>query len=152
MFRRAALVVVALALVACSNCDAQCKEGITFSVAEVAGALSRGGKEPLHICFDGNCLDTTVTRDNSGGSIFLPFKGVGNDIDHDLTVTGIGAFKGEYKGKISSYTQDPGGSCKVCSLATVKIGADGRLTPAVRAPQNTTTTVGVPVPATAAAP
>ena len=146
MFRRFALVLVALALVACSNCDAKCTEGITFYVADVAGSLSRGGTEPLHICFDGSCKDTTVTRDNVGGSVFLAFSGVGKDIDHDLTVTGIGAFKGEYKGKISSYTQDPGGDCKACALATVRIGADGTLTPAVVAPRNTTTTVGVAVP------
>ncbi len=54
MFRRLALVAVALGLVACSNCDRECKEGITFYVAEVAGALSRGGEVPLQICFDGS--------------------------------------------------------------------------------------------------
>lgn len=152
MFRRFALVAVALALVACSDCDVQCKEGITFYVAEVAGALGRGGEEPLHICFDGDCKDTTVTRDNVGGSIFLAFNGVGKDVDHDLTVTGTGAFKGEYKGKITSYTQDPGGDCKACALATVKIGDDGTLTPAVVATTATTTTVGVVAPTTTAAP
>ena len=72
MFRRMLLVVVALALVACSSCKAKCTEGITFYVAEVAGALSRGGTEPLHICFDGTCKDVTVTRDKVGGSVFIP--------------------------------------------------------------------------------
>ena len=75
--------------------------------------------------------------------MFLPFKGVGDDIDHTLTVTGVGALKGEYTGKIDSYTQDPGGDCATCDLATVKIGADGTLTPAVSAvPATTTTTSG----------
>lgn len=152
MLRRLSLVVVALALVACSNCDANCSEGITFYVAELAGSLGRGGKEPLHICLDGQCQDVTITRDNSGGSVFLKFKGVGSDVEHDLTMTGVGALKGEYNGKIYSYTQDPGGDCKACALATVKIGADGTLTPAVRPPQNTTTTVGVVAPPTTAAP
>jgi hypothetical protein len=151
MFRRITLVVVALALVACSNCNSKCKEGITFYVAEVAGALSRGGSEPITICFDGSCKDVTITRDQVGGSIFVPFKGVGNNIDHDLTVTGVGAFKGEYKGKLASYLQDPGGSCSTCALATVKIGANGALTPAIPAPRSTTTTVGVAVPPGAAA-
>jgi hypothetical protein len=152
MFRRSALAVVALALVACSNCNAQCKEGITFYVAELAGSLSRGGTEPLHICLDGNCQDTTVTRSNVGGSIFVAFSGVGKAIDHDLTVTGVGAFKGEYKGKIPSYTQDPGGSCKVCALATVKIGADGTMSPSVPAARSTTTTVVGGAPTSTAAP
>ncbi len=114
--------------------------------------MSRGGSEPLHVCFDGDCKDVTITRENSGGSVFLPFSGVGKNVDHDLTVTGVGAFKGEYKGKIVSYTQDPGGSCKTCALATVKIGADGTLTPAVPAPQAATTTIGVAAPTTTAAP
>ena len=108
----------------------QCKEGITFYVADVAGALRPWRQEPLHICFDGDLPGHDSHPRQPGGSIFLPFKGVGKDIDHDLTVTGIGAFKGEYKGKITSYTQDPGGDCKTCVLATVKIGADGTLTPA----------------------
>jgi hypothetical protein len=151
MLRRIALVVVAFALVACSDCSSKCKEGITFYVAEVAGALSRGGTEPVTICFDGSCQDTTITREQVGGSVFLPFKGVGKNIEHDLTVTGVGAFKGEYKGKLPSYLQDPGGSCSTCALATVKIGATGTLTPAVPAPQNTTTTVGVAAPTTTVA-
>jgi hypothetical protein len=141
MLRRITLVVVALALVACSNCNAKCKEGITFYVAEVAGALARGSSEPLHICLDGSCQDVTVTREHVGTSVFLPFTGVGKNVDHDLTVTGIGAFKGEYKGKLPSYLQDPGGSCSTCALATVKIGANGTLTPGVPAPPAATTTV-----------
>ena len=151
MLRRIALVAVALTLVACSNCTTKCKAGITFYVAEVAGALSRGGSEPVTICLDGSCQDVTITREHVGSSIFLPFKGVGNNVDHDLTVTGVGAFKGEYKGKLASYLQDPGGSCSTCALATVKIGANGSLTPATPAPQKTTTTVGVVVPPSAAA-
>ena len=146
MLRRIAFVVVALVLVGCSNCSSKCKEGITFYVAEVAGALSRGGTEPVTICLDGSCQDVTITREHVGSSIFLPFKGVGKNIDHDLTVTGVGAFKGEYKGKLPSYLQDPGGSCSTCALATVKIGANGALTPATPAPLSTTTTVGVAVP------
>ena len=138
MFRRLALVVVALGLVACSNCDKQCKEGITFYVAEVAGALSRGGEIPLHICFDGGCQDVTITRDDVGGSVFLPFTGVGEQGDHELTVTSTSSLKGDYKGPISSFVQDPGGDCKSCALATVKIAADGTLTPAVPAPVPTT--------------
>jgi hypothetical protein len=142
-FRRVALVAIAFTLVACGNCDTKCKEGITFFVAELAGSLARGGAEPLHVCFDGSCQDVTITRDESGGSVFLAFKGVGNDIDHTLTVTGVGALKGEYRGKLDSYTQEPGGDCGTCDLATVKIGADGTLTPGVAASaQVPTTTTG----------
>jgi hypothetical protein len=148
MLRRLTLVAFALTLAACSNCDSPCKGGITFYVAEVAGALSRGGQEPLHICLGGNCRDVTVTRDNVGGSIFVPLKGLGNDIDHDLTVTGTGSFKGEYRGRITSYSQAPGGDCSTCALATVKIGADGTLTPGVPATPATTTTVGAATPTT----
>jgi hypothetical protein len=93
----------------------------------------------------------TITREQVGGSVFLPFKGVGKAIDHDLTVTGVGSFKGEHKGKLSSYLQDPGGSCSTCALATVKIGADGALTPALPAPKSTTTTIAAAAPSTAAA-
>ena len=150
MLRRLALVVVALTLAACSNCDSPCKAGITFYVAEVAGALSRGSEVPLHICFDGNCQDVTITRDNVGGSVFLPFSGVGKQGDHELTVTSTSSLKGNYTGPISSYVQDPGGDCKSCALATVKIAADGTLTPGVPSPQPVATTIGV-VPTTAAA-
>ena len=151
MFRRLTVLAVALVLVACSNCDKACKEGITFYVAEVAGALSRGSSVPLHICFDGTCQDVTISRDNVGGSVFLPFSGVGKQGDHELTVTSTSSLKGNYKGPIPSYVQDPGGDCKTCALATVKIAADGALTPAVPAPQPVATTIGVVVPTTAAA-
>jgi hypothetical protein len=136
----AGAIALVIALVACGNCDSKCTEGITFFVADVAGALSRGGSEPLTICFDGTCKDVTITRDQVGGSVFLPFTGVGKTVDHDLTVTGIGSLKGEFTGKLSSYTQDPGGDCSSCSLATVKIAADGTLTPGVPAAATTTTT------------
>ncbi|MEP7048510.1 MAG: hypothetical protein ABI949_17600 [Ilumatobacteraceae bacterium] len=152
MFRRVALVVVAVTLVACSNCDNKCTQGITFLVSNVAGALARGSSEPLTICFDGTCHDVKITRANAGGSVFLPFTGVGNKADHDLTVTGTGSFKGEYHGPVASYSQEPGGGCKTCALATVKIGADGTLTPGVVAiPASTTTSVVAPT-ATVAAP
>lgn len=146
MFRRLALVVVAVFVVAsCSDCgSAKNTEGITFLVADVAGALARGTTEPLHICFDTQCQDVSISRSNAGGSVFVAFSGVGKDIDHDLTVTGIGSLKGEYKGKLPSYIQKPNGnSCPGSSLATVKIGADGTLTPGVpKVPQTTTTIVG----------
>lgn len=144
MFRRLALVAVALVAVACSSCDKPCKEGITFYVADVAGALSRGGEVPLKICFDGSCQDLTITRDNVGGSTFLSFSGVGKQGDHELTVTSTTSLKGNYKGPIYSYSQDPGGDCKTCALATVKIGADGTLTPALPPPKAPTTTVAAP--------
>ena len=151
MFRRIALAAVALGLVACSNCNSPCKQGITFYVAEVAGSLSRGGTEPLNICFDGSCKDVTITREQVGGSVFVPFTGVGKTGDHDLTVTGTGSFKGEYKGKLASYVQKGSGGCASCALATVKIGADGTLTPGVPATPATTTTVGVVAPTTTVA-
>ena len=131
-------MVLAFALTGCSKSNSKCTGGITFYVAELAGALSRGGTEPLTICFDGTCKDVTITRDEVGGSVFLPFEGVGKDADHDLTVSGTGSLKGQYTGKLASFIQDSGGSS--CSLATVKIGADGTLTPAVPAASLTTTT------------
>jgi hypothetical protein len=153
MVRRLIIAVAALVLVACSNCDNKCTEGITFNVAEIAGALANGGKVPLHVCFDGDCKDVTITRDNSAGSVFLPFKGVGKDVDHDITVTGTASLKGEYKGKLQAFVQKPGGSCAVCGLATVKIGVDGTITPGSVPTPATATTVGVVAPpATTAAP
>ena len=146
MLRRFVLAAVALGLVACSNCNSPCKEGITFNVAEVAGSLARGSSEPLHVCFDGSCQDVTITRELAGSSIFLPFTGVGKNVDHDLTVTGVGSFTGEYKGKLAGYVQKGSGGCASCSLATVKIGADGKLTPGVPAAPAPTTTVGAATP------
>ncbi|MEP7204488.1 MAG: hypothetical protein ABI894_17880 [Ilumatobacteraceae bacterium] len=148
MLRRLALIAVAaLVLVGCNNCDKPCKQGITFVVAEVAGALSAGGKAPVRICFDGDCKDITITRDQVGGSLFVPFSGVGDQGDHEVTVTGTGtaSLQGSYTGPVYSYKQDPRGSCSSCDLATVKIAADGTLTPAVPAPTDTTTTVGTTV-------
>jgi hypothetical protein len=136
------LVAAASVVVSCSHCaGTSCKEGITFDVSGVAGSLARGTDVPLHICFDGSCQDVTVTRANAGGSVFVPFNGVDKDIDHELTVTGTGSMKGEYKGKLYSYVQKPNGAAcpGTCALATVKIGADGKLTPGVPASPQTTT-------------
>jgi len=146
MLRRLSIVVVALALAACSNCDNKCTEGITFYVADVAGALSPGATLPLHICLDGSCQDVTVSRDNVGGSIFVPFTGVDKQGDRELTVSSSSSssLQGSYTGPIYSYTQDPGGDCSTCALATVKVAADGTLTPAVPAPTASTTTVAAP--------
>lgn len=142
MLRRiAALVVVTLPLVGCSKCDNKCTEGVTFAIGEIAGALAPGSQEQLTICFDGKCQNVTLTRQNTGGSVFLPFSGVGKAGDHHITVKGTGAFQGDYTGPVFSYTQDPGGSCKTCALATVKIGIDGKITPAQPATPATSTTV-----------
>ena len=150
MLRRLLIATFATLFVAsCSDCGSKCTEGITFIVADVAGSLARGTSEPLHICFDGECKDVTVSRDDAGGSVFLPFSGVGKDTDREITVQGTGSLQGSYKGPLASFTQDPGGDCKTCALATVKIGADGTLTPGVPAPQTTPTTVGAAAPGTA---
>ena len=145
MIRRIALAAVAAFFIAsCSDCgSAKCTEGITFLVADVAGSLAGGTQEPLHICFDGTCQDVTISRANAGGTVFLPFSGVGKAVDHDLTVVGTGSMHGEYKGKLANYVQKPNGSsCPgSCALASVKIGSDGTLTPGVpSAPSATTTT------------
>lgn len=142
MLGRLPLIVAAvLGIAACSNCDHPCKEGITFAIGELAGALAPGSQEKLNICFDNNCQDVTLTRQNAGGSVFLPFSGVGKAGDHHISVKGTGSFQGDYTGPVFSYTQDPGGSCKACALATVKIGIDGKITPAVAATPATSTTV-----------
>lgn len=144
MIRRIAVVVAAaFAVASCSDCgSAKCAEGITFLVADVAGSLARGTEEPLHICLDGACQDVTISRANAGGTVFLPFKGVGKDTDHDLTLVGTGSMRGEYKGKLASYVQKPNGSsCPGrCALSTVKIGADGTLTPGTPAAPSATST------------
>ena len=145
MIRRLTLAVVAAFVVAsCTDCgSATCTEGITFLVGDVAGSLAGGTQEPLHICFDGTCQDVTISRANAGGTVFLPFSGVGKDSDHDLTLAGTGSMHGEYKGKLASYVQRPnGGSCPgSCALASVKIGSDGTLTPGIpTVPTETTTT------------
>ena len=120
----------------------KCTSGITFAVAGVAGALAGGTTEPLHICLDGTCHDVTIARANAGGTVFVAFAGLGTDSEHDLTVTGTGSFKGEYKGKLATFAQKPNGaSCPgSCALATVKIAADGTLTPGVPSTPTTTTT------------
>jgi hypothetical protein len=147
MRRRLALTAVALALLggACSNCDNPCKGGITFVVGEIAGALSAGSEVPLNICFDADCKDVRVTRNDVGGSIFLEFNNVAKQGDHKITVSStVSAIHGEYNGPLATFEQDPGGSCSTCDLATVKIAADGTLTPGVPAP-SVTTTVAQPV-------
>jgi len=147
MLRRAAVVFVALVLVSCSSSScptAKCTGGVTFFVAEVAGSLARGTTEPLHICFDSSCQDVVISRANAGGTIFVPFSGVGTDAVHDITVTGAGSLKGEFKGKLASYVQRPNGAncAGSCALASVKIGADGALTPGTPAAPATSTSVG----------
>ena len=142
LLRSLLILVAGFMVVACQNCDSKCKGGVTFYVADLAGSLGRGGSEPLHVCFDQRCQDLTITRANAGGSVFLPFKGVGDHVSHTITVTGVGTLKGEYSGKIDSYTQDPGGDCAACDLATIKIGSDGTLTPAVVATPATTAAGG----------
>jgi hypothetical protein len=134
--RRVLLAAALVVLAACSDCGTACKEGITFYVADVAGALARGTTEPLKICLDGQCASTTIARANAGGTVFLPFKGVGSKGDHTLTVTGTGSMSGSYKGPIESYSQKTG--CGTCSLASVKIGADGTVTPGHVVPPTTT--------------
>ena len=136
MIRRAAVLVAALALAACGDCgDAKCDGGITFFVADVAGGLARGTTEPLHICLDGTCQDVTISRDDAGGTVFIPFDDVGKAGDHYLTVTGIGSLHGGYKGPLAVFVQKPNGStCPgSCALASVKIASDGTLTPGVPA-------------------
>jgi hypothetical protein len=153
VIRRLALILaVAWLLSGCSSdCNsATCRGGITFNVAEVVGALARGTEEPLHVCFDGTCHDVTVSRTKTKSTVFLPFDGVGNDVDHQLTVTGTGAFKGDYTGKIASYIQKPNGpKCGgSCALASVKIAANGALTPGVPAAPRTQASI----PTSSAAP
>ena len=123
-------VVFAVVLAGCGTCSTTCKEGITFNVAEVAGSLARGTSQELSICFDGSCKKVVVSRDNVGGSIFVPFGGVGDNGDHKVTVDGTTAIHGEYKGKIESYKQELDNGCGTCRLATIKIAANGTLTPA----------------------
>jgi hypothetical protein len=132
------LAAVALLLVACNDCNSTCKEGITFYVADLAGSLARGTTETLHICFDGTCREVVVGRQNTGGTVFLPFSGVGKAGDHQITVSGTGALKGQYNGPLASYSQKA--SCSTCSLASVKIGSGGELTPGVPVVKPTTTT------------
>jgi hypothetical protein len=142
MLRVLALFAAASVAVSCSHCaSAKCKEGITFDVAAVAGSLARGTEQPLHICFDGTCRDVTITRASAGGNLFVPFSDVGKDSDHHLTVTGGSSLNGDYTGRLSSYTQKPNGAAcpGSCALATVRIDSDGKLTPAVPTPQQTTT-------------
>jgi len=137
---RLLLLLAALTvLAACNDCNAvACRGGITFLVADVAGALARGTSEPLEICLDGQCQHVTVSRADAGGSVFLAFGQVGKSGDHTLTVQGIGSMKGQYKGPIDSY-RTPASCAGTCALASVKIGADGTLTPGLVAPPTSTT-------------
>jgi hypothetical protein len=139
MLRRFALAVAALGIVACSNCDAPCKSGITFNVAEIGGALSAGSQLPLHVCFDTTCDDVTITRNNESGTVFLDFPNVNKAGDHKISVSSSkSAIKGEYNGPLYTYTQKPGSDCKTCFLSTVKISPDGTIVPGQPAPSPTT--------------
>lgn len=137
-FRRSPLLAVVLALAACSDCDRTCKEGITFYVADVTGAMAPGTSEQLHLCVDGNCKDITVSRAESGPTVFFGVSGLGGGGDHTITVTGTGSLKGEYKGPLSTFTQQSDDeSCGSCQIGAVKIAADGTLTPGEAAPTAT---------------
>ncbi|MEI7971121.1 MAG: hypothetical protein WCI10_01105 [Actinomycetota bacterium] len=127
------IAAFALLLAGCGSCSTTCKEGITFYVAEVAGSLARGTSQELKVCFDGSCKTIVVSRNNVGGSIFVPFGGVAGSGNHHVTVDGTTAIHGDYKGKIESYKQVLDNGCGTCRLATIKIAADGSLTPAVSA-------------------
>ena len=122
--------VFALVLAGCGTCSTTCKEGITFYVAEVAGSLARGTSQELKICFDDSCKNIVISRNNVGGSVFVPFGGVGESGNHKVTVDGTAAIHGEYSGKIESYKQELDNGCGTCRLATIKIAANGTLTPA----------------------
>ena len=143
-FAAAMASVAALASACSSDCNATCTGGVTFDVSPVVGAMARGTNETLHLCFDSQCHDITVSRSNVGGTVFVPFDGVASAGDHTLTVTGAGSFKGQFRGAVPSYQGSAGsGSCKVsCGLATVRIGADGSLQPATPVPAATTTVPG----------
>ena len=137
MLRRSVLLAVLLVLAACSaGSNGKCKEGITFYVADVTGAMAPGTSEQLRICFDGTCKEVKVSRADSGPTVFLEFGGMGRDGDHTITVTGTGSLKGEYKGPLSTFTQKPnsGGSCE---LGAVKISSDGTITPGSAIPPET---------------
>jgi hypothetical protein len=138
MLRRSILLalVPVLALAACGDdCDSPCKGGITFYVADVTGALAPGTREQLRICFDDSCKDVTVSRAESGPTVFLAFGGAGGKDDHTITVTGTGSLQGEYTGPLSWFTQQPDGkSCASCQIGAVKISADGTLTPGEAVP------------------
>lgn len=128
--KRFLLGFIAFVLAGCGTCSTTCKEGVTFNVAEIAGSLARGTSQELKICFDGSCKNVVVSRDNVGGSVFVPFGGVGDSGDHKVTVDGSAAIHGEYIGKIESYKQELDNGCGTCRLATIKISANGTLTPA----------------------
>lgn len=121
--------IFAVFLAGCSTCSTTCKEGITFYVAEVAGSLARGTSQELKICFDDSCKTIVVSRNNVGGSIFVPFSEVGGSGNHKVTVDGTTSIHGEYKGKIETYKQELDNGCGTCRLATIKIAANGTLTP-----------------------
>jgi hypothetical protein len=131
-FLLAALVVLG----ACSNDCPPCKEGVTFYISDVAGSLAPGTEETLKFCFDGQCKDTTISRADAGGTVFVEFSGVGKGGDHAISVAGPASVQGEYKGPISTFDQG-GGSCS-CAVAAVKVGADGTLTPGTAAVSSTT--------------
>jgi hypothetical protein len=131
--RRLIVILFAVVLAGCSTCSTTCKEGVTFYVAELAGSLARGTSQELKICFDGTCKNIVVSRENVGGSVFVPFSGVGDNGEHKVTVDGTASIHGEYKGRIESYKQVLDNGCGTCRLATIKIAANGTLTPAISA-------------------
>lgn len=144
MLRRTFFLAAVALLAACSDCNTKCTEGITFYVSDVAGTLSPGTKEQLKICFDTTCRQVEISRSNAGGSVFVPFKGVAKSGDHHITLTGPASLSGDYTGPIEAITQNASSSCGHCALGTVKVGADGTLTPGSAVPNTTlvTTTSG----------
>lgn len=132
---RSFVLAAVLVLAACSDCDRTCKEGITFYVADVTGALAPGTSEQLYLCVDDTCKDVTVSRSDSGPTVFFRVGGLRDGGDHTITVKGTGSLQGEYKGPLSTFTQQSDdSSCGSCQIGAVKISADGTLTPGEAAP------------------
>lgn len=141
MLRRTLLVALPLALLAaCGTCDSPCKSGITYYVSGLAGSLAPGTSEEVTFCFDDQCDTATVSRDLVGGTLFFPYKGVGTG-DHTVTVTAPGGLAGSYTGPIEAFEQQGGDHCDSCQVGSVKVAADGTLTPGVAVP-NTTAPAG----------
>jgi hypothetical protein len=150
--RRVFVVVVSLALVACSpnasSCK-PCKSGLTFVLDRIAGSLSRGTSTNLVLCVDETCNDVTVSRDAATHSAFLEVGGLGGGGDHTITVKSKdgSTIDGAYRGKIEVVDNRPGGSkCpSLCKVGVVKVDDKGAPVPGVPGAASTTTVAGAAI-------
>ena len=138
------LIAAAALFTACSDdCSTKsCKSGITLFVGDLVGSLARGSQVAVKVCLDDECRDLTISRADGKQTVFVAFDGVGKDGDHELRLTSDGSISGSFTGALPTLQQLPNGKdCSgSCAIASVRVSADGTLTPGTPVVPNAATT------------